>query len=36
MSFPDLQSRSAALFERARHVMPGANTRHMITFGPYI
>jgi glutamate-1-semialdehyde 2,1-aminomutase len=36
MSFPDLQSQSAALFERARRVMPGANTRHMITFGPYI
>jgi glutamate-1-semialdehyde 2,1-aminomutase len=36
MRFPDLQSRSAELFERARHVMPGANTRHMITFGPYI
>jgi glutamate-1-semialdehyde 2,1-aminomutase len=36
MNFPDLQSQSAALFERARRVMPGANTRHMITFGPYI
>lgn len=36
MRFPDPQSRSAALFERARRVMPGANTRHMITFGPYI
>jgi len=36
MSFPDPQSRSAALFERARRIMPGANTRHMITFGPYI
>jgi glutamate-1-semialdehyde 2,1-aminomutase len=36
MRFPDLRSRSSALFERARHVMPGANTRHMITFGPYI
>lgn len=36
MTFPDSGSRSAALFERARRVMPGANTRHMITFGPYI
>jgi glutamate-1-semialdehyde 2,1-aminomutase len=36
MTFPDPHSRSAALFERARTVMPGANTRHMITFGPYI
>jgi glutamate-1-semialdehyde 2,1-aminomutase len=34
--FPDPQSKSAALFERARRVQPGANTRHMITFGPYI
>ncbi|MBE0547006.1 MAG: aminotransferase class III-fold pyridoxal phosphate-dependent enzyme, partial [Rubrivivax sp.] len=34
--FPNPQSRSAALFERARRVMPGGNTRHMITFGPYI
>ena len=36
MIFPDPHSKSAALFERARRVMPGANTRHMITFGPYI
>jgi glutamate-1-semialdehyde 2,1-aminomutase len=34
--FPDPGSRSAALFERARRVMPGGNTRHMITFAPYI
>ncbi|WP_293473532.1 aspartate aminotransferase family protein [Phenylobacterium sp.] len=34
--FPDPQSRSAQLFERARRVQPGANTRHMITFAPYI
>lgn len=34
--FPDPQSRSAALFARARAVMPGGNTRHMITFAPYI
>lgn len=33
--FPDLQSRSAALYERARRVMPGANTRHMVVFPPY-
>jgi glutamate-1-semialdehyde 2,1-aminomutase len=35
-TFPDPNSRSAQLFERARQVMPGANTRHMITFAPYI
>jgi glutamate-1-semialdehyde 2,1-aminomutase len=34
--FPDPKSRSAVLFDRAASVMPGANTRHMITFGPYI
>ncbi|WP_374594059.1 aspartate aminotransferase family protein [Sphingosinicella sp.] len=34
--FPDSQSRSAALFDRARAVQPGANTRHMITFAPYV
>ena len=35
-AFPNPHSRSAALFERARRVMPGGNTRHMITFAPYI
>ncbi len=34
--FPEPTSKSAALFARARKVQPGANTRHMITFGPYI
>lgn len=34
--FPDDRSRSATLFERARAVMPGANTRHMVTFAPYV
>ncbi len=34
--FPLNDSRSAHLFQRAGRVMPGANTRHMITFGPYI
>lgn len=34
--FPSPDSRSAALFNRAAAVMPGANTRHMITFEPYI
>ncbi len=34
--FPDPRSQSAQLFERARKVMPGANTRHMITFAPYL
>jgi len=36
MKFPDSQSKSAALFARARRVMPGGNTRHMITFDPYL
>ena len=36
VAFPDPQSRSAALFERARRVQPGGNSRHMITFAPYI
>ena len=36
MTFPLSESKSAQLFERARHTMPGGNTRHMITFGPYI
>jgi glutamate-1-semialdehyde 2,1-aminomutase len=35
MTFPDPASRSAALNSRARRVMPGGNTRHMITFEPY-
>jgi glutamate-1-semialdehyde 2,1-aminomutase len=34
--FPDQTSRSADLFRRASKVMPGGNTRHMITFSPYI
>lgn len=34
--FPDAASQSAKLFERARRVMPGGNTRHMITFAPYL
>lgn len=34
--FPDSSSKSAKLFERAKRVMPGGNTRHMITFGPYL
>ncbi|MDP1737959.1 MAG: aspartate aminotransferase family protein [Caulobacter sp.] len=34
--FPDPSSRSAELFARAAAVMPGANTRHMVTFGPYV
>jgi glutamate-1-semialdehyde 2,1-aminomutase len=36
VTYPDLTSRSAALFERARKTMPGGNTRHMITFAPYM
>lgn len=34
--FPDASTRSANLFERAKRVMPGGNTRHMITFAPYL
>lgn len=34
--FPDTGSRSAQLFAEAAEVMPGANTRHMITFAPYL
>lgn len=36
VAFPDPVSRSAVLFERARQVQPGGNSRHMITFAPYI
>jgi len=36
MKFPVSESKSAQLFERARLTMPGGNTRHMITFDPYI
>ena len=36
MIFPAPESKSAKLFERAKRTMPGGNTRHMITFGPYI
>lgn len=35
MTYPDLNSRSAALFQRARAVMPGGNTRHTVYFAPY-
>ena len=34
-AFPDNQSISAALHERARRVMPGGNTRHSVFFPPY-
>jgi len=33
--FPDLQSKSAALFDRAGRVMPGGTTRHPPMFPPY-
>lgn len=36
MVFPDPKSRSAQLFESASAVMPGANTRHMVVFPPYV
>lgn len=35
MSFPDAASRSAALFQRARRVMPGGNTRTSVYWPPY-
>jgi glutamate-1-semialdehyde 2,1-aminomutase len=33
--FPDSQSRSAQLYERAVEVMPGGNSRHTVYFPPY-
>ena len=33
--YPDENSRSAALFERARRVMPGGNSRHGVFLTPY-
>ncbi len=33
--YPDQRSRSAALFERARSVLPGGNSRHSIALAPY-
>ncbi len=33
--YPDNQSRSARLFERAEKVMPGGNSRHTVYFPPY-
>ncbi len=33
--FPDSNSRSAALFQRAQHVMPGGNTRLQVHFPPH-
>jgi glutamate-1-semialdehyde 2,1-aminomutase len=33
--FPDKNSRSAALYERALAVMPGGNSRHTVYFAPY-
>lgn len=33
--YPDATTRSALLFERARHVLPGGNSRHSIFFSPY-
>jgi glutamate-1-semialdehyde 2,1-aminomutase len=35
VSYPDSSSRSARLFERAQHVLPGGNTRHTVAFEPY-
>lgn len=34
--FPDPTSKSARLFERASHVMPGGGTRHPVMFAPYM
>lgn len=33
--YPDETSRSATLFERAKAVLPGGNTRHTVYFAPY-
>ena len=33
--FPDPESRSAALHQRARAVLPGGNSRHSVFFPPY-
>ena len=34
-TYPDAQSESARLFERARKVLPGGNSRHTVFFPPY-
>ncbi len=34
-SFPDTNSASAALYQRALRVMPGGNSRHTVFFKPY-
>jgi glutamate-1-semialdehyde 2,1-aminomutase len=33
--YPDMNSRSARLYERALNVMPGGNTRHTVFISPY-
>lgn len=33
--YPDLQSKSASLYQRARKVLPGGSTRHGVYFAPY-
>jgi len=33
--YPDEQSKSAALYQRALSVMPGGNSRHTVYFAPY-
>lgn len=33
--YPDMQSRSAALYQRALNVLPGGNSRHTVYFPPY-
>tara|TARA_R110001599_G_scaffold353465_1_gene593127 strand:- start:41048 stop:42379 length:1332 start_codon:yes stop_codon:yes gene_type:complete len=33
--YPDKQSKSAALYQRALTVMPGGNSRHTVYFAPY-
>lgn len=35
MTYPDPTSRSAALWARARAVLPGGNTRHTLFYAPY-
>ena len=34
MTYPDLNSASARIFDRARQVMPGGNSRHTVYFSP--
>ncbi len=35
MTYPDLNSGSARMFERAKHALPGGNSRHGVFLSPY-